>query len=491
MCRTDFLCRSDERGQRPELTTLASFDGTDGEFALGPLVQATDGNFYGTTETGGANGAGTIYAMTPGGQLTALYTFCSQPNCADGLAPYAGLVQATNGNFYGTTAFGGGNANCYGNTCGTIFEMTPQGELTSLYAFCPQKPCRDGAYPYGGLTQAVSGNLYGTASAGGTHMSGTVFEITLGGGFTTLASFCPQPGCAGGSVPAATLLQATNRSFYGTTRKNGSYDGGVFRVTPAGYLTTLHNFCGQPDCADGKLPSAGLVQARNGNLYGATEAGGNCQQVSGGCGTIYEITLSGQLTTIYNFCSQPNCADGWEPDGNLVEATDGNLYGMTILGGNPACLSGAGCGTVFEITPSGQLTTVYSFCSQPNCADGWDPTSLMQDTDGNLYGTTLYGGANDCESGLGCGTVFRLSVGLGAFVKTLPAAGKVGAEVGILGNSLTGATSVTFNGVPAQFTVKSPTLIVTHLPSGATTGTVQVTLPAGTLSSNVPFYVIP
>jgi uncharacterized repeat protein (TIGR03803 family) len=154
------------------------------------------------------------------------------------------------------------------------------------------------------------------------------------------------------------------------------------------------------------------------------------------------------------------------------------LYGTTSSDGTH------GGGTVFKITPSGTLTTLYSFCSQSGCTDGGDPTAaLVQDTNGNLYGTTYEGGAH------GYGTVFRLSVGLGPFVKTQPTSGKVGAAIKILGTDLTGATSVTFNGTAAVFKVVSKSLITTTVPSGATTGTVEVTTPKGTLKSNVVFRV--
>jgi len=166
------------------------------------------------------------------------------------------------------------------------------------------------------------------------------------------------------------------------------------------------------------------------------------------------------------------------PYAGLVQGTDGNLYGTTYRGGD------YGNGAIFNITLSGTLTRLYSFPGP----DGANPyAGLVQGTDGNFYGTT-YDGANGCT--YGCGTVFSLSVGLGPFVKTQPASGKVGAAVKILGTNLTGATSVSFNGTAAVFTVNSTgSAISTTVPVGATTGTVQVVTPNGTLSSNVPFRV--
>jgi uncharacterized repeat protein (TIGR03803 family) len=215
-------------------------------------------------------------------------------------------------------------------------------------------------------------------------------------------------------------------------------------------------------------------------LYGTTIVGG-----AYGSGTIFEITPSGTLTTLYNVCSQSGCPDGNYLYAGLIQATDGNLYGVMDIGG------ANNGGTIFSMTLSGTLTTLHSFCSQPACADGQYPAAgLVQDTNGNLYGTTADGGANAC-SGLTCGTVFSLSVGLPPFVETQPTAAKVGATVNILGTNLTGATSVNFNGKAATFTVVSSSEITTTVPAGATTGEVQVVTPGGTLLSNVSFRVLP
>ena len=154
--------------------TLHRFDGTDGAFPYG-LVQATDGNLYGTTNVGAAQDYGTVFKMTPSGKLTTLHTFCSQSNCTDGARPAAGLVQATDGNLYGTTYEGG--ANDYG----TVFKMTPSGKLTTLHSFCSESNCTDGASPTAGLVQATDGNLYGTTDGGGANGFGTVFKITPSG----------------------------------------------------------------------------------------------------------------------------------------------------------------------------------------------------------------------------------------------------------------------------------------------------------------------
>jgi uncharacterized repeat protein (TIGR03803 family) len=410
-------------------TTLHSFDGGDGENPqIAVLVQGIDGNLYGTMPSGGAYSGGTVFKITPSGTFTTIYNFCSQSGCSDGKYPLTGLVQTTNGDFYGETFYGGSKsgANCVEDGCGTVFKITPRGTLTTLYNFCSQSGCTDGENPMGTLVNATNGYFYGTTYAGGADGQGTVFKIS-----------------------------------------------------PSGTLTTLHNFCSQSGCTDGSGPIAGLVQATNGNLYGMTNSGG-----AKGDGTVFKIAPSGGSTfkTLYSFCSQSGCTDGESTRGGLVQAANGDLYGTTLLGG------ANGGGTVFKISPSGKLTTLYSFCSQSGCADGDDPwAGLVQATNGDFYGTTSLGGTY----GTYYGTVFSQSVGLGSFVETRPTSGVAGRLVEILGTDLTGATTVTFNGTPAAFTVVSPTLITTTVPTGATTGTVQVVTPSGALMSNVPFRVLP
>jgi len=391
-------------------TTLHSFDSTDGANPGVVLIEATNGALYGTASSFGANGAGTVFKMTPGGTLTTVYNFCSESGCMDGVLPEAGLLQATSGDFYGTTNGGGLGY-------GTVFKITPGGTLTTLYSFCSESGCADGAFPVAGLLQTADGNLYG---------------ITLSGG-----------------RPA---------------------DGGtVFEITPTGRLTTMHKFCSQNDCTDGSNPLAALVEATDGDLYGTTSGGGTSD-----LGTVFKITRSGTLTTLHSF----DRTDGSAPGAVLAQGTDGNFYGTTNSGG------ARGYGTIFEMAPSGTLATLHSFCEHLGCTDGRNPEAgLMQATNGTFYGTASFGGANQD------GTVFNFSVGLGAFVKTQPARGEVGAAIGILGTDLTGATSVSFNGTVAAFTVVSGSEIITAVPVGATTGTVQVVTPSGTLSSNVPFRV--
>jgi uncharacterized repeat protein (TIGR03803 family) len=465
--------------------TIFTFDGTDGANVPSSLIQGMDGNLYGVTESGGAHGNGTVFKISSSGQMTTLYTFCPKAQCRDGRSPIGSLVQLPNGTLYGATVGGGAGG------FGSIYALTPSGVLTTLYSFCTLTNCTDGETPRSGLVLAANGLLYGTTSAGGTHRNGTVFQISPAGKLTTLYTMCSQPSCTDGAQPYGTLIQASNGKLYGTTFVGGSLDGGVvFSITPAGSFTTISNFCTQTACPAGFNPYSGLIQGRDGNLYGTTYFGGNCST----CGTVYRISTGGQLTTLYNFCSATGCNDGASPSARLLLATDGNFYGTTSMGGASKffCIGGsASCGTIFSITPQGTLTTLYSFCSLTLCADGGNPSAgLLQATDGSFYGSTFYEGEANCN-GIGCGTIFAVAVGLGPFVEASPGFGKVGSVINILGNNLAGTTSVTFNGVAAAFKVISGSEIKAQVPTGATTGTIQVITPIGTLSSNVAFQVRP
>jgi uncharacterized repeat protein (TIGR03803 family) len=374
-------------------TTLVTFDEANGGFPSAALVQATDGNLYGTTNNGGPGDGGTVFRITPSGTLTTIYDFCSQPNCTDGSQPWAALVQASDGNFYGTTGAGGTNSNdiCYQGGCGTVFKVTPTGVLTTLYNFCSQPNCIDGSMPLVGLVQATDGNFYGTTWDGGngttSNGGGTVFKITPAGVLTTLYNFCSQPKCADGGYPYAGLVQGRDGNFYGTTWVGGTTGNGtVFKVTPAGSLTVLYSFCIAPRCADGSQPHAGLVQASDGNFYGTTMVGGAYRG-----GTVFKITPSGTLTTL----AALGLAEGGYPQAGLVQGSDGNFYGTASDGGSH------GDGTVFVITPVGVSTPLHNFGG----ADGALPLSgLVQASDGSFYGATSEGGAYDA------GTVFRVGV---------------------------------------------------------------------------------
>jgi len=457
-------------------TTLHSFDYTDGAGPFTGMVQGTDGNLFGVTSAQGPYSGGTVFKMTPAGALTTLYDFCILTLCEDGQAPIGGLIQASNGDFYGTTSVGG--ANVYG---GTVFQITPGGTLTTLYSFCPPPyNCADGEYPGATMLQTSSGSLYGTTVLGGAYYTnngntpgaGTVFKITTGGALTTLHSFDTTDGFQ----PYASVIQATDGNFYSTASEGGAYGyGTVFKITPSGAFSILHSFCAQTSCTDGGGPYGQLVQATNGSIYGTTTGGGTY-----GFGTVYKITPSGVFTKIYDFCTLA-CLDGNDPIGGLMQASDGNLYGTTYKGG------ASSNGTIFKITPGGALTTLYSFCAvYPSCADGSLPYSaLVQDTNGIFYGTTTFGGADNA------GSIFRLNVGLAPFVSAEPGAGGVGATIRVRGQGFTGTTGVSFNGKAATYRVWSETYLTATIPSGATTGFVTAVTPTGTLKSNKTFRVTP
>jgi uncharacterized repeat protein (TIGR03803 family) len=476
-------------------TTLFNFNGTDGAMPTGNLLQGADGNFYGTTYMGGSGtgcsfaydetGCGTVFTISPTG-FTTLYNFCSQPHCADGSGAPAGVIQGTDGNFYGTTLEGGAN------TGGTVFKITPEGRMTTIYNFCAQPNCLDGEGPGAAtLMQAANGNFYGTTSSGGASRYGTVFEITPTGSETVIYNFCSQPNCADGAGPGAGLVEGTDGNFYGTTVGGGGLCGcgTVFKITPGGKLTTLHRF---KQYNDGSEPRAGLVQASDGNFYGTTNLGGSssdkdCRNY--GCGTVFQVTPAGSETIIYNFCVQNSCADGANPYSNLTQGTDGNLYGTTNFGGtNSNCVTnGTSCGTAFKITLAGTLTTLNNFSN----SGSYPVAGLTQRTDGSFYGATSQGGDYKCKGLSNCGTIYSIDTGLGPFVTFVLPYGKVGEIGGILGQGFTGTTSVSLNGTPASFHVKSDTFLTATVPPGATTGYVTVTTPTGVLTSNVPFRVIP
>ena len=364
-------------------TTLHSFTGTDGNKSFAGLLQGKNGNLYGTTYFGGAQNDGVVFQVTAAGKLTTLHSFCSTTGCADGEYSYAVPVLGADGNLYGTTYLGGSSDD------GTVFKMSPSGALTTLHSFAGS----DGSEPLAGLAAGSDGNFYGTTNLGGAHNSGSVFKVTPSGQFTLLHSFCSKTACADGQNSYAGLIQATDGNLYGTTLAGGSHGHGtVFKITKSGVLTTLYSFCSQTGCADGEFPQTGLVQASNGNLYGETILGG-----AYGSGTIFELTLSGTLTTLYSACSQSGCPDGNYLYAPLLQAKDGNLYGIMQIGG------AHNSGTVFKMTLSGALTTLYNFCAQPSCADGQYPAGgLIQATNGTLYGTTADGGTH------GDGTVFSI-----------------------------------------------------------------------------------
>jgi uncharacterized repeat protein (TIGR03803 family) len=374
-------------------TNLHSFIGSPNDganpYKVG-LVQGSDGNFYGTTGDGGTYSHGTVFRISPSGSCTSLYSFAGPPS--DGASPLAGLVQGNDGNFYGTTYTGGTNASS-AFAEGTVFRISPSGSETVLYSFGSSP--NDGQNPQVSLVQGSDGNFYGTTyTSQGGHGSGTVFRISPGGSFSNLYSFGSSPN--DGWQPEAGLVQGSDGNFYGTTIFGGTNPncnfgcGTVFRISSSGSYTSLYSFGSSPN--DGWQPGAGLVQGSDGNFYGTTGGGGGNES-----GTIFRISPSGSETNLYSF---PNL-NGVGPSG-LLQGSDGDYYGTTTHWTN-------GPGSVFRISPSGTYISFYSFLNDP---DGAYPVAgLVQGSDGNFYGTTVDGGTST-NCGGGCGTVFKLTVPL-------------------------------------------------------------------------------
>jgi uncharacterized repeat protein (TIGR03803 family) len=346
-------------------------------------------------------------------QEQTLHSFCSQPNCADGVMPNAGLIRDGNGNLYGTASRGGAN-----NNAGTVFRLNPNGTgYTVLYSFCSLANCADGATPLGGLIIDGNGNLYGTTSDGGAlgcspyglTGCGTVYRVkTDGSGYTVLYTFAGYPDA---SSPSASLVMDNAGNLYGTASSGGALNvGAVFQLAPNSMsppvytYSLLYSFCSQTNCADGAYPldfAGSLVMDGGGNLYGTAANGGGAN-----AGTAFKLT-AGTLTVLYTFCSQTSCTDGATPFAGLILDGSGNLYGTTILGG------ANDFGTAFRL-PSTTATTgspvLYSFCSQINCSDGSSPAAgLTIDSSGNLYGTTTSGGAIAGSGSTPSGTLFQLT----------------------------------------------------------------------------------
>jgi uncharacterized repeat protein (TIGR03803 family) len=318
------------------------------------LIQAKNGHFYGTTGYGGSFsncsfylGCGTVYEITPEGTQTTVYNF------SELAAPLSGVIQASDGNLYGTTYYGGGGSCTFG--CGTIFQLTPEGALTTLFNFAGT----NGAAP-GELVQAGNGDFYGTTLSGGAggayglDGNGTLFEITSGGALTMLNSFCAQTNCSDGGGPT-TLIHAVDGNFYGTTLYGGANGNGtVFKITPGGALTSLYSFCAAKNCSDGSEPT-GLMQATDGNFYGTTLHGtGNA------VGTIFEITPAGALTTIHKFAG----TGGANPYSGVTQAADGKFYGTTLYGGTSNnCIEGCGTVFSFSPSAVKSPTSTVIFSS--------------------------------------------------------------------------------------------------------------------------------
>lgn len=506
----------------------------------GNLLLASDGNFYGVSYgsygAGDANSAGSVFKITPSGAFTTLYTFCAKGgnSCPDGAYPTGGLVQGTDGNFYGTTIGGGsgdptGCPNFYNlypaNSCGTVFKITPAGSLTTLYNFCTGGDlCADGYLPLAGLVQGSDGNFYGSVYEGPCAQGsfgfgcGSLFKITPSGALTTIYHFT---GKSDGARPSSPLVLGSDGNFYGsnsfggisTVTFNGKstpvHAGVLFKVTPAGGFTVLYSFCSDNTialCQDGRAPNA-ITLGPDGNFYGTTGAGGMSND-----GVAFQLTPAGNFTVIHNFCAPATstCPDGAIPN-DLTLASDGNFYSTAVGGG------ANGGGTFFRLTPSGSLTPLYAFCAPlaASCTGGSEPNDVAQGSDGNFYTTTHFGGTDTACSALGCGTVVKLtaspaepfiSAGTAANGATYIPGGLVagswaqvkgtdlaatariwtGADFTGLGNGLPvnlSGTQVLVNKVPAAVYYVSPGQISFQVPSGVT-GNANVQVINNSVDSN-------
>jgi len=368
------FCASAGGSADVSLTTLHSFSGyPDGDLPSAPLAQGSDGYFYGTTAFGGTSGNGTVFKISSNGAFfTTLWSFTG---FNDGLYPFAGLVEGSDGYFYGTASDQG-----VGN--GTVFRISSDGVLTNIYSL---SGCIDGQNPVTGLIKGGDGFFYGTAQSGGKNYGGTVFAVSSFGAVIVLHSF---DGTNDGGGPQAPLVVGRDGYFYGTTY-NASFVGygAIFKVNGQGAFTNLHSFTFD----EGERSAGGLVEGRDGCFYGTT-VGSMYYESPTNWGTVFKISSDGTFTTLYSFGGGN---DGAHPYAGLVQGCDGYFYGTTSGGGTN------GQGTIFKISSDGIFTSLYSF----NGSDGSSPAApLVQDNDGYFYGTTTGGGDS------GGGTVFKLAV---------------------------------------------------------------------------------
>ena len=436
----------------------------------GGLVQAPDGTFYGTS--GDILGiptipAGAIFHMTTSGQVTILYQFPADGS--QGLAPNA-LIQASDGNFYGTNMTGGSAQ------AGTAFRLGASGQMTIIHVFQGS----DGSAPSGRLVEGIDGSLYGATLYGGSAGQGTIFQITRSGMLNTIVSFSG----ANGSHPNGGLVPAGINAFYGSTLAGGAGGGGtIFKVTTAGALQTLYSFSGVHGC-----PSA-LTPASDGNLYGTTADitffPASCfAAVFGGFGSIFRITPKGAFSNLHSMGG--NGLSPAFPSGPLLQASDGNFYGVSNVGGsgflNP--------GTIFRYTPAGQLT----WSSFQGGSQGASPCcELVQAAAGGIYGVTQ--GFVDIEFGPEDAVTYVLTAGLPKPLPVIagfrPVSGPPGTVVTLFGEYFISSSAVNFNGIPAGFRTMSSGAVVTVVPAGATSGTISLTTAAGTALSRQSFTVTP
>jgi uncharacterized repeat protein (TIGR03803 family) len=370
-------------------TTIASFNGANGsEPTAAPLLADSSGNLWGMTQSGGTNNAGTVYEIAAG-QLSSVYNFCSLANCADGSAPVGGLIIGPDGNFWGTTSTGGAK------NCGTLFDLTSAGALKTIHSFCATKT--DGANPRGTPYwnhSTTESEIYVSTFSGGANNAGTLW-IYLSAKGESRIQYSFEDGASDEKNPIGPAYPA--RTVLGIASAGGISNAGAIYELYGNRPEGGYEFCQKADCADGSNPGPYLSSGTGSDFFGVTESGGAYQM-----GTLFLWRQDGggsAFTSLYSFCSLANCADGAIPTGGVAQdPTTQIIYGTTSQGGvNQA-------GTIFQFSANKVLTTLYSLCSLPACADGENPAGSLLYLNGTIYGTTSTGGAN------GMGTVYSFSI---------------------------------------------------------------------------------
>jgi uncharacterized repeat protein (TIGR03803 family) len=434
------------------------------------LSQGPDGELYSTILSNGATNFGSVYKISTEGEYTLVYSFCAEAGHCNttGSSPYGGVTLGTDGDLYGTTLTGGADD----QGVGTIFKVTPAGVWTKLWDFTEgttAQHLKDEGLPYYPPFEGQDGNYYGTDKGAYNTDYGVFYKITPKGKLTAY----PFNYTDGDNPNLPT--QGVDGNFYGTAQYGGDPTcrcGVVYKATAGGKITPLHTFKGYP--TDGNRPVGVLVQGNDGDFYGTTYQGGTSNE-----GTLFKISASGAYTLLHSFDFTATTLDGNEPLTGMTLGTDGNLYGTTLLGGKN------NGGTIYQLSPAGDLTIVHNFCAVAGCTDGFDPqTPLAQHTNGKFYGNTS-------GNSLGGSVFYSFDMGLSPFTRSPSRSGKVGASVEFLGQGFSAASSVLFNGTRATFAVVSDTLLTAKVPVGARTGLVSVVTSGGTLRTSHNFLVLP
>lgn len=423
----------------------------------GALFQGPDGSLYGTSTSGGAYGQGSYFTLTPSGQLQTLYSFCFSSKCAAGAYP-SPLMFRPDGHFIGFTVAGGTLGG------GTVFDFDDIGDLTVLYNF--QHPLAV-SQP---LIVGPDGQFYGIANLGGLFGCGEIINYVNGSSgnpIQTLYNFNFNGPCQ-----PTSLVVGTDGNFYGTTyftAGRGINCGTFFKLTLGGSLSVIHTF--EPN--EGCTP-ASLTLGNDGNFYGTTTLNNG----------VFKVTPAGKVTVLQSL----NKSEGLFVVPGLVQGSDGNFYGAASAGGsstNWPCF-GFGCGTLFQITPAGNLTVIHDF---DLTAGGWPSTPPVQHTNGLFYGDAAGGSGWGNPGG---GVFYSLNNNLAPFAALTPYAASTGTPIEIIGQGFTASTTVSFNGMLAtSVQVSSSSHLTVTVPTGATTGPVTVTTSTGMLNSNQPFVVLP